>query len=301
MTEISQLLARINNDPAYIGQMDWREETDWFCKERMKQIIIGIEEDEACNIAADMIVDNWYLACNTSENDPENPKRSLKDQVSWDGDFAWRFFPCQVTPPKDGSIDCFVSDVLKVRKDTAMRKIRLEGIKNKARQLKQEKPKVFYEEDEKVIEVDGEDVLMYHLENENKRLKQELEKKEKENKSLTDDLCSLAKTILEQPEDEEKKNIQERIKQARIEAVRELVEQLIIYAEKEDKNVAREIRIALHTKLANGFIANEILSDEWKQRLEDLGREKRKNDAMNFNNQVGTVVAHADHVTISAK
>ena len=38
--------------------------------------------------------------------------------------------------------------------------------------------------------------------------------------------------------------------------------------------------------------------EEWKKRLENLGRENPKNDAMNFNNTVGTVVAHADHVTL---
>ena len=88
------------------------------------------------------------------------------------------------------------------------------------------------------------------------------------------------------------------IKQAGIDANRKLVEQLIIYAEREQKNTAREIRIALTTKMANGYIAGDTLSEEWKQRLENLGREKPRNDAMNFNNAVGTVVAHADNVTL---
>lgn len=81
--------------------------------------------------------------------------------------------------------------------------------------------------------------------------------------------------------------------------VRSLVEHLIEYAEREDKNVAREIKIALNAKMANGCIASNVLTDEWKQRLEDLGRDKTRNNNLNFNNQVGTVVAHADHVTIT--
>lgn len=82
-------------------------------------------------------------------------------------------------------------------------------------------------------------------------------------------------------------------------AVREFVEHLIIYAEKEERKVAREIKIALTTKMANGYIAREALSTEWKQRLENLGRDKpMRSNAMNFNNQVGTIVAHADHVTL---
>ena len=57
--------------------------------------------------------------------------------------------------------------------------------------------------------------------------------------------------------------------------VRELVEQLIIYAEKENKGVAREIRIALDKKMANGFIPKDVLTYEWKERLDSLGREKK--------------------------
>lgn len=87
--------------------------------------------------------------------------------------------------------------------------------------------------------------------------------------------------------------------QARMEGMRTLVEQLIIYAEGEDKKVAREIKIALNTKMANGFVASDVLTQEWKQRLEDLGRDRpRRNDTMTFKNQVGTVVAHADQVTL---
>lgn len=90
--------------------------------------------------------------------------------------------------------------------------------------------------------------------------------------------------------------------QARMEGIRTLVEQLIVYAEGEDKKVAREIKIALNIKLANGYIASNVLTDEWKQRLEDLGRDRpRRNDTMTFNNQVGTVVAHADQITLQYK
>ena len=79
-----------------------------------------------------------------------------------------------------------------------------------------------------------------------------------------------------------KNNKEEIVKHARIEAVRGLVENLIIYAEGEDKNVAREIKIALNAKMANGYIASDVLTDKWKQRLENLGREIPRNNNMNF-------------------
>ena len=85
-------------------------------------------------------------------------------------------------------------------------------------------------------------------------------------------------------------------------AVREFVEHLIIYAEKEERKVAREIKIALTTKMANGYIAREALSTEWKHRLENLGRDKpRRSNTLNFQESVGTVVAHANHVTLQYK
>ena len=88
------------------------------------------------------------------------------------------------------------------------------------------------------------------------------------------------------------------IKQAGVDATRKLIEQLIIYAEREQKSTAREIRIALTTKMANGYIAGDTLSEEWKQRLENLGREKPRNDEMTFNNPVGTVIGYAENVTL---
>lgn len=91
------------------------------------------------------------------------------------------------------------------------------------------------------------------------------------------------------------------IDKARAEGIRTFVEQLIVNAEGEEKKIAREIRIALTTKLPNGYIGKDFLTLEFKQRLDALGRELSNKGAMNFNNPVGTVVAHADHVTLQYK
>ena len=90
------------------------------------------------------------------------------------------------------------------------------------------------------------------------------------------------------------------VKEAKMLAVRELVEQLIIYAEKEDKSVAREIRIALDKKMANGFIAKDVLTPDWKERFESLGREKKTpiQNIFNINKSVGTFVAHSDEINL---
>lgn len=86
------------------------------------------------------------------------------------------------------------------------------------------------------------------------------------------------------------------------EGIRELVEQLIVYAENEDKNVAREIKIALNYKMNNGIIAKDVLSKEWEQRLSDLGRDKpKRGNDMNFNKSIETMIAHADNVTVQIK
>jgi hypothetical protein len=82
-----------------------------------------------------------------------------------------------------------------------------------------------------------------------------------------------AKYLKEAEERTKRENEIEKIKIAeRHDAVRELVEHLIIYAERENMNVAREIKIALKEKMANGYIPAKALRPEWQERLDSLGR-----------------------------
>ena len=119
-------------------------------------------------------------------------------------------------------------------------------------------------------------------------------------------------------------------RKAEKEAIRILVTEMIVYAERlpYEKNVRAEaIKEALSAQIVNGVIPHDILDDdlkshlnnlgnaydkkakecaelrkencELKQRLENIGKEHASsNDTMNFNHSVGTVIARADHVTL---
>lgn len=93
----------------------------------------------------------------------------------------------------------------------------------------------------------------YHrLQNENAQLKAELEKYES--------------------------NARHIIYKAKIEGIRSVVEQLIIYGEKFPCNLndkAEVIKEALLAKSFNGHIPSDALSPEWKERLMNLGRKEQ--------------------------
>lgn len=107
-----------------------------------------------------------------------------------------------------------------------------------------------YEQKAKGISVLEEDEYI-RLKEENERLKQELEKYENDSEHA--------------------------INKARIEGIRSVVEQLIIYGEKfpcnqNDKAVI--IREALLMKSFDGHIPSDALTPEWKARLKNLGRKE---------------------------
>ena len=107
------------------------------------------------------------------------------------------------------------------------------------------------------------------LKDEIKRLKEEVALLQEKNKKLE-------KKCEEEAKQREywESDFRSEICKSRHDAVREFVEKLIMYAEGEDKKVAREIKIALTTKMANGYIAIDDLDLKWKRRLEELGKEK---------------------------
>lgn len=60
MTEINDFLQKVNTTPSFLAEVDWCEETDWFDKERIKQIIMGVERDDVCEAVEEYIILNWY-------------------------------------------------------------------------------------------------------------------------------------------------------------------------------------------------------------------------------------------------
>lgn len=265
MTEISLLLLKINNDPAYLSEVDLAEETGWFDKERMKEIIMGITSDEVCTIMCEMLVDNWYFLCDTGID------YNLMDR-DWEGDMSWRFNPVQESPHPDESIDCFIQKVLTLRSDATMRKKRLVALKEKLN--KQKKP-MAWDDDEAgflerevrrmELELDTSNKKIASLENDYKALK---EKYQKENAEWKKSALKVS---------QEKENVEKTIEQAKVEAVRELVKQIVIYAEGFPANENAKADTIKGMLLAKAFyehIPNKAFNENLRKRIDALGRKE---------------------------
>ena len=113
MTNLSELLRNINYNPHLLTNLDWREETDWFNKERIEQIISGIYGDEACDIVGEYIVIAWYEACEGDEYDKTNPKRSLMEP-SWADTYVFRFNNSESKANLPGSIESYIDEIIRL-------------------------------------------------------------------------------------------------------------------------------------------------------------------------------------------
>lgn len=287
MTDLTELLTDINHNLYRLTDLDWCEETDWFNKDRIKQILMGIENDKVFNIVGEYIAIAWYEACDGGGYTNEKLM-----EPTWDGYEDLRFCQTEDKAQAPGSIESYISKIKVQRGRSLIRKEKKERLRSRVMQMEFDYTPSSNEEAEayiKQLPYEMCEALMITIKNRNTEITQlrtELDKLTNEYANKVNEWETYKTT---------KEDI---IKQAGIDANRKLIEQLIIYAEGEQKNVAREIKIALTTKMANGYIAGDTLTEEWKKRLENLGRENPRNDAMNFNNTVGTVVAHADQVTL---
>lgn len=287
MTDLTELLTDINHNLYRLTDLDWCEETDWFNKDRIKQILMGIENDKVFNIVGEYIAIAWYEAC---DGGGYTNKKLM--EPTWEGYEDLRFCQTEDKAQAPGSIESYISKIKAQRGRSLIRKEKKERLRSRVMQMEFDYTPSSNEEAEayiKQLPYEMCEALMITIKNRNTEITQlrtELDKLTNEYANKVNEWETYKTT---------KEDI---IKQASVDANRKLIEQLIIYAEGEQKNVAREIKIALTTKMANGYIAGDTLSEEWKQRLENLGRENPRNEAMNFNNTVGTVVAHADNVTL---
>ena len=62
MTEITEFLNNINRHPSCLAEVDWREQTGMFYSERICEILVGIEDDDVCNLVMEYIADGWSEA-----------------------------------------------------------------------------------------------------------------------------------------------------------------------------------------------------------------------------------------------
>ena len=232
MTEIREFLRKINTAPTCMTKVNWKSETECFRYLRLRAIIVGIKDEEVCQLVREYIINAW---CYTMSEPSDEIVRRL-DQ-------------------------CFEE-----RKAKVMERLHKQTLDNKARALDKAISSC------KTTERDTE----YHrLKEENERLKQELSK------------------YVSDPE--------HAIAMARIDGIRSVVEQLIIYAEKfpSNQNDKEEvIKEALLAKSFNGHIPSEALTPEWKERLNDLGR---KEMGVSFQGESMFKITGNDQVHIGGK
>lgn len=119
MTEISQLLARINTDPTYLKRMNWKEETMRFSERRMEEIALGIDDDEVCDIAVGMMMESFSLE--RRERFQERKRRQRKRD-----DLTVEEEQCITHRVED-----FVRRIKDIREETATQRNHLKELKNK--------------------------------------------------------------------------------------------------------------------------------------------------------------------------
>ena len=76
MTEIKELLEKINKNPENLDKINWREELRGFEVNRIASIIIGIEDDYVCKQVARIIEVTDYPEYFEKEHDARTMKRA---------------------------------------------------------------------------------------------------------------------------------------------------------------------------------------------------------------------------------
>lgn len=292
MTEIDELLWKINKTPSFLAEVDWCEETDWFDKGHINKIINGIEDDEVCNVVVECITEEWYLACECTTGDDVY---ALKDRDESFNHY-WRFNPNSdiLLSPLIDKIEDFLNRIIEQRKKNRARKERLKSLEKKAKPNAGLLSKFFHDKNSGVYveaennnyELNNEEKIIIALEQEKDclnffanemqkratRFENELQQKEEECKKLRNKLAVCNNMLTKRRRVEEVNN-----KEIRDEAIREFVQQLIIFAESYPSNQndkAEVIKQALLVKEHNGFIPSSVLDEKWNERLMNLGRKE---------------------------
>lgn len=265
MTDIKELLERINSNPVCIEEIDlktWREETDWFAKDRLREIVMGIKDEDVCLLFCDCIAEVWYIACEDAFTDSVNPKRNLGNSQPW---LRYRFNPYKdFHSLKYEKIEDFLTGLMETKMRKYMRKKRFEE-KHSLSTILPQSPL-------------GEVTLVDKL---NEKIRQ-LE----ENKIELETQLSRLMNSVPQSQTVDENSI-----------FRNFLESIIEYAENFPSNQndkADVIKGMLMAKGFNGQIPNEALTSEMRARIVNLGRKETPMPAM-FN------VTGNEEVNIGAK
>lgn len=265
MTEIDELLWKINKTPSFLAEVDWCRETDWFDEGRMMLIIKGIKDDEVCKLVRDYIAASWYDACDKAHEDS-----NIYNCVNPFGE--WLYVPVENDVDQEYellTIEDVMNKFMVWRKDAFRRQTKKQTLEARAREIENSQN---YNGMKTYIFTNTFEKLNEELKTENEKLKNELQQRKKECKNLREALSISQFELLEKERvDLEKKN------DMRNEVIREFVQQLIIYAENFPSNQndkAEVIKQALLVKEHNGFIPSSVLDEKWNERLMNLGRKE---------------------------
>ena len=249
MTEIKELLAKINLNPSYLAQINWAIETAEFAKYRIIKIIRGIADSELRKFVGEYISEAWYDACECYTGFYE-----LEDAVGQGcNEYEYRFEPKR--NQYSNRINCIhIEDFIQEQLDFYLRN---EERKQKLQrlQLKANRDIAALASYDEVDKNSIESLSRYVAENVIKEIEEQ-------------DLEECAKQCTK---------IEEAKQQAQTDAIRRLVEQIIIYAENFPSNQnekAELIKEVLMAKNVNGHIPSEVLTPELRERLTNLGRKE---------------------------
>jgi len=278
MTELNEFIRMINIRPSYLVQVNWQEETEGFNAKRMMYIIKGIKNDEVCNMVKDYIVTSWYEACN------ECYLKETENDSLFASDGGWKF-----VPEEDGdedeykvpTIDRVIKDYMDFREKAIRHQSKKQALNARAKEIEVSLSLANSHDDINAFISNDLFANHYyheckHLKEENDHLREQLRQRERENKNLYYRLEKLD--------------------------IHRLVREMISYAEKfpsKHNERAAGVKETLMSKMVNGIISNTDMDSNLRDRLTNLGRKESEPESnLRFNNPVGTVVAHADHVTL---
>lgn len=269
MTEIKELLANINMSPACLTQIDWVIETEEFAKYRIIEIMRGIIDVELRKLAGEYIADSWYDTCECCTGIYE-----LEDYVGHD-DYEYRFEPKR--KQYSNRINCIsIEDFIQEQLDFCKRD---EERKQKLQQLQ--------------LKFDRDIASLATCPEVNKELIEGISR-------------YAAETVLEKYEEldleecaKQCPKIEEVKRQASTEAIRELVEQIVIYAEDRKPLATRQvIQTLLLAKSFNHHIPDECLNSELHTRISNLGKEEVPIKAEHYYASGSTHQDHSHHLRI---
>lgn len=247
MVDINEFVKRINTNPSCLVEVNWWKQTEGFYDERIREIILGIEDDKVCALVKEYILDGWY---------------ALEDSGSDDMEYI-------------------LGKCMEARKVMLQRKRRKRTLDEKARSLGNMNA-AYADADRANAPYVCDNLFSSHYYQEYHRL-------QKENEWLRKELAK------------DESETQNSITQARIDGIRSVVKQLIVYGENFPSNQndkAEVIKEALLAKSFNGHIPSEALTPEWKARLNHLGR---KEMGLSFQGESMFKITGNDQVNIGGK